>query len=146
MSTYYSVSDTSFNMAIEDISLNNRCYDSINSQIFSNPQYYTTDSCNNLILTAQGNQIYQSAIKQNPQCAGVKADSLNTTDLTDRYQKMIRRRQEIDQNMDMILNDDSRRNPIPTLYQETNRTISVNIMFVVLAISMVYYTARHLRD
>lgn len=147
MSTYYSASDASFNLAMDDIKKNNDCYDSISQEIFSNPQYYTIDSCNNLLLTSKGNEIYQNAIQKNPKCSNVKPNSsVNVNDMTQRYQKMVRRRQEIDQNMNMILNKDSPSNPIPTLYQETNRSISVNIMFVVLAISMVYYTVRHLKE
>jgi hypothetical protein len=140
------VSDASFNLAIQDISKNNQCYDSINQQLFSNPQYYTTDSCNNLILTDSGNALYQKLIQQNPQCVDIQPSTMNTAELISQYEKMNRRRREIDQNMNMILNMDSRSNIQPEIFQHTNRNYSVSIMFVVLAISMVYYTSQHLQN
>jgi hypothetical protein len=147
MSTYYSKSDASFNMAIADISLNNQCYDAINQQIFSNPGYYTVDSCNNLILTASGNELYQNLILNKPvECAGIKPSEMNQTDIIQRYQTMVRRRREIDQNLNMILNENNPDNLQTPMFQQTNRDYSVSIMFVVLAISMVYYTVRHLRE
>ena len=147
MTTYYSTSDASFNKAITDISLNNQCYDAINQQLFSNPGYYTVDSCNNLILTASGNDLYQKLIVNNPvECAGIKPSEINQTDIIQRYQTMVRRRREIDQNLNMILNENSPENLQTPMFQQTNRDYSVSIMFVVLAISMVYYTVQHLRD
>jgi hypothetical protein len=147
MSTYYSASDTSFNLALEQIQQNNKCYDSIANTLFSNPQYYTVDSCNNLLLTSEGNQLFQKLIEQNPVCATVlQQPQTNVKDMISQYQKMIQRRRKVDEDMNMVLNMDSRTNYIPTLYQQTNQDISVSIMFIVLAISMVYYTVRHLND
>ena len=147
MSSYNSVSDSSFNMALEQIKKNNRCYDSIANTLFSNPQYYTVDSCNNLLLTPQGNELFQNLIQQNPDCVTVlQQPQSNVNDMIEQYKKMIQRRQKIDQQMNQNLNTDSRINVIPTLYQQTNQDVSVSIMFIVLAISMVYYTVRHLND
>jgi membrane-bound lytic murein transglycosylase len=147
MSTYYSASDTSFNLALTQIQQNNQCYDSIANTLFSNPQYYTVDSCNNLLLTPQGNQIFQQLIQKNPECVNLnQQNTTNIDDMINQYQKMVQRRQQVDENMNMILNMNSRTNYEPTLYQQTNQDVSVSIMFIVLAISMVYYTVRHLND
>jgi hypothetical protein len=147
MSTYYSASDASFNLALEHIQKNNHCYDSIANTLFSNPQYYTVDSCNNLLLTPQGNQLFEKLIEQTPECATVmQQPQINVDEMINRYQKMIQRRRKVDEDMNMILNMNSRTNYIPTLYKETNQDVSVSIMFIVLAVSMVYYTVRHLSD
>jgi hypothetical protein len=147
MSTYYSASDASFNLALNNIKQNNQCYDSVADTIFSNPQYYTIDSCNNLLLTREGNRLFQKLIDENPDCINILEQSdINVNDMIQQYQEMIQRRQQIDQNMNMVLNKNSRSNYIPTLYQQTNQDVSVSIMFIVLAISMVYYTVRHLND
>ena len=147
MSSYYSTSDASFNLAIDQIQKNNQCYNSIANTLFSNPQYYTVDSCNNLLLTPEGNQIFQNLIQENPECENLLEETPpNTNDLIKQYKQMVRRRQEIDQNMNMTLNMDSRTNPIPTLFQQTNQNVSVSIMLVVLGISVFYYTIRHLQD
>jgi len=147
MSTYYSASDTSFNLALEQIQHNNQCYDSIANRIFSNPQYYTVDSCNNLLLTPQGNQLFKKLIKENPDCEiALQQPETNVNDMIQQYQKMVQRRQKIDENMNMILNMNSRSNYEPTLYQQTNQDVSVSIMFIVLGISLVYYTIRHFND
>jgi hypothetical protein len=147
MSTYYSASDASFNLALEHIQQNNQCYDSIANTLFSNPQYYTIDSCNNLLLTPQGNQLFQKLIEKNPECATVlRQPQTNVNEMISKYQKMIQRRRKVDEDMNMVLNMNSRTNYEPTLYKQTNQDVSVSIMFIVLAISMVYYTIRHLND
>jgi hypothetical protein len=148
MSTYYSASDASFNLALNHMNQNNKCYDSIANTLFSNPQYYTIDSCNNLLLTSEGNTLFKKLIEEDPDCINVleQPSDLNINDMIQQYQKMVQRRQQIDQNMNMVLNMNSRSNYIPTLYKQTNQDVSVSIMFIVLAISMVYYTVRHLND
>jgi hypothetical protein len=149
MSTYYSASDASFNIAVEQIEQNNECYESITNTLFSNPQYYTIDSCNNLLLTPEGNKIFEQLIEQKPECEIIleqQPPTSNINDMVQEYREMVRRRQRIDQDMNMILNMDSRSNFIPTLYQQSNQNTSVSIMFLVLGISMVYYTIRHLSE
>ena len=147
MSSYNSASDASFNLALTHIQQNNQCYDSIANTLFSNPQYYTVDSCNNLLLTPEGNKLFQNLIQQNPDCVTVlQQPQPNVKDMIEQYKKMTQRRQKMDQQMNQDLNTDSRTNYIPTLYQQTNQDVSVSIMFIVLAISMVYYTVRHLND
>lgn len=147
MSTYYSTSDASFNLAINQIQQNNECYNSIANTLFSNPQYYTIDSCNNLLLTPQGNELFQKLIQENPECETLLEQSPSDIhDMIQKYKQMVRRRQEIDQNMNMTLNMDNRSNYTPTIFQQSNQNVSVSIMFIVLGISVFYYTIRHLQD
>jgi len=71
---------------------------------------------------------------------------LTQEQLIQQYQEMVRKREEVDQQINMILNKDSPGNVQPELFRQTNRNISVNIMFVVLAVSTVFYVVRHLGD
>ena len=76
----------------------------------------------------------------------VTTQPLTQEQLEKQYQEMVQKRQEIDQQINMIINKDSPTNVQPELFRQTNRDISVNIMFVVLAISTVFYVVRHLGD
>ena len=141
MSTYVSKTEAVFDESIDNLKQNNECYDKVVSQIFSNPDYYTIDSCNNLLLTPQGNTLFQQLIEKNEECSElIKESPIDQQRLINEYQQMVRRRREIDQDMNHILNMNARSNYRPTLYQQTNQTVSVGIMFTVLAISMMYYT------
>jgi hypothetical protein len=71
---------------------------------------------------------------------------LTQEQLIQQYQEMVRKREEVDQQINMILNKDSPGNVQPELFRQTNRNISVNIMFVVLAVSTFFYVVRHLGD
>ena len=71
---------------------------------------------------------------------------LTQEQLIQQYQEMVRKREEVDQQINMIINKDSPANVQPELFRQTNRDISVNIMFVVLAVSTVFYVVRHLGD
>ena len=71
---------------------------------------------------------------------------LTQEQLKKQYQEMVKRREEVDQQINMIINKDSPSNVQPELFRQTNRDISVNIMFVVLAVSTVFYVVRHLGD
>lgn len=150
MTTYYSTSDTSFNLAMNHLKQDNQCYDSIANTLFSNPKYYTIDSCNNLLLTSEGNTLFQQLMQQTPDCSGANisntSSTTNVNDMIQQYQRMSRRRKEIDDNMNMTLNMNSRSNLEPTLYQQSNQDVSVSIMFIVLGISMFYYMVRHLNE
>lgn len=144
MTTYYSESEEKFNESIDNLKQYNDCYDKVVSQIFSKPEYYTIDSCNNLLLTSQGKIIFQQLVEKNEDCSELMGKSeIDQQRLINEYQKMVRRRKEVDQEMNHILNMNSRSNYRPTLYQETNQSVSIGIMFSVLAISMLYYTVRH---
>ena len=71
---------------------------------------------------------------------------LTQEQLIKQYQEMVKRREEVDQQINMIINKNSPSNVQPELFRQTNRDISVNIMFVVLAVSTVFYVVRHLGD
>ena len=143
-----SESESSFNDAMEQIRQNNQCYDSITTTIFSNPQYYTVDSRNNLLLTTEGNKIFSQLIQQNADCVNVRNQPppANADELISEYKKMVKRRQEIDQNMNQVLNMNSATNYTPTLFKQSNQSVSAGIMFTVLAITMLYYVIRHTKD
>jgi hypothetical protein len=76
----------------------------------------------------------------------VTSRPLTEQELIQQYQEMVKKREEVDQQINMILNKDSPANVQPELFRQTNRDISVNIMFVVLAVSTVFYVVRHLGD
>jgi len=145
MSSYSSMYDVSFNMAMKQLDKNNQCLQSVNQKLLSNPQYYSLDSCNNLILTQEGNSIYQQLIQTDCSNSDL-TNASNTSNIIRQYRQMVERRQQMDQTLNTAVNKESPVSYHKVMFQESNQQMGVGVVLTVLAISMIYYAVRHIAD